>query len=53
MYRTLLALVAALAASAILAEENYRLPQGIAPTAQSVLLRLDPGVEDYSGHTHD
>ena len=30
---------------------DYRLPPGIQPVAQSIELKLDPGVPDYSGRT--
>jgi aminopeptidase N len=51
MNKILLGVVLLIAMSAACGEEpvDYRLPPGVRPVSQSIELRLDPGLPDYSG----
>lgn len=54
MTRSILALAGLLAFAQLSSADDavdYRLPPGIAPTSQSILLVLDPTVPDYAGRT--
>jgi len=49
--RSFILVVSLLIGSALAADVEYRLPSGITPTAQSIVLNLDPSAPDYNGTT--